>query len=469
MTKAPFSFPVLLSAGALEAVRLQVLASIFFLIPGSHPFPVIESLVSIYAAIFLSVLLRGFGGRIVFRLFFHAVGLSLSLAALLAAYRGLPFGSVGRLVSLKFGALGLLRSPLEWFSLVLVLVWGTIFWVRGAIIGRRDPTHAETVVRFDSGTGFFLFVLFIGVGVKLRIPAAETLVPLFFLAAILSLAATRSESNDRGGLPSRSRLLLLVPFTVLFFLAGFAVVLFFPGLFGLAADASVALGGLAHHLFPFLIAFIRFIFGFWAPATTQKSTDFPDTKESGIAAAGEPGFFEKILAKILEWGIFGALGLVLLLLLGYGSWRLVRYLLSRKARDADPFSLKTLFDALAAFLRSVAGRIREFFSRTRKEDGYRGLATASAYLSMLSWGRFGGVSRLPCETPGEYASRLAGAFPGIVEPAGFVAGLLEKELYGSLPPTVEEKRKLKRARRSFGGLSLLLTRLRRRFGDIPRN
>ncbi len=469
MTKAPFSFPVLLSAGALEAIRLHVLASVFFLIPGSFPFPVLESTVSIYAAVLLSVILRGFGGRIVFRLFLHAIGLFLSLAALLAAYRGLPFVSVGRLADMKFGALALLRSPLEWFSFVLVIVWGTVFWVRGASIGRRDPTHAETVARFDVGAAFFIFVLFIGIGIKMRNPVAEALIPPFFLSAILSLAAARSESNDRGGLPARSRFFLLVPFTLLFFLAGFVTVLFFPDLFGLAANANEVLGGIAHRISPYLKAFLRFIFGFWAPAVSQKSADLPGPKESGMAAVQEPGFFEKILAKILGWGIFGTLGLVLLLLVGFGLWRLVRYLLSRKDRDAEPFSFGVLLEFLVLYLRRLAGRIRGFFSGGRKKDGYRGLATASAYAAMLSWGRFGGISRRPCETPREYSMRLSDAFPGIAERAALVAGLLERELYGSIPPSVEDRRELKRARRSFGGLSLLWTRLGRRFGNFPRN
>ena len=330
------------------------------------------------------------------------------------------------------------------------------------------PNHADTATRFDLGVGFFLLILFISVGMRQRNPFAEALILPYFLVSIFALALSRSGTNVRGGLPARSDLLMLLPFTALFLLAGFFTVLYFPELFGLAAETNRVLGEAADVVSPWVLALLRFFFGFWAPVSAKSGQTSSGPKESEAPIPHEPGWFERLLEQILAWGLLGIFALAGVVLAGFLLWQLGKYLLSRKGREAEPLSFKAFLDYLRAYLRRLCGFFKGLLPRKAEAKAKPGNA-ARAYRRLIAWGRVGGVRRLPSETAREYGNRLGRTFPEARDAAGLIVTVLERDLYGGNPPAGADLRDLKKARRFFGGLKCLGARLKNRFGFLQRS
>jgi hypothetical protein len=129
------------------------------------------------------------------------------------------------------------------------------------------------------------------------------------------------------------------------------------------------------------------------------------------------------------WIVLGAGGALALLLVGCFLFLLFRLLARRTKKPEEDSRPRSFRSWLAAFLGACAAFFARLFALVARRSGKRSAALA-AYARLLAGGRAAGRARKPCETPREYARRLAAAFPGAAGQAGFVAEAVEQEVYG---------------------------------------
>jgi hypothetical protein len=135
-----------------------------------------------------------------------------------------------------------------------------------------------------------------------------------------------------------------------------------------------------------------------------------------------------LLERILGWGLFGLLGLVLLGVVTFLVYQLVRWLLARTPgqdktavpRHSDARWMHRLKALLFRFLKAVLG--------SRK-----GRSTAAhLFDALLRWGRHSGLIRQPNETPLEYGLRLQSRFPGLGMEIESIVEAFNQEVYGGI-------------------------------------
>ncbi|MFA6506413.1 MAG: DUF4129 domain-containing protein [Treponemataceae bacterium] len=409
----------------MEILKLQLIASYLFLILG-RPLPFLPASFVFLAAVGLSIFLRAGGGRVIFYVLSHALGLAASFLALYSAFRNIP---------LRLGGL-LPQNNRDLLEFSFIAFSTAAFWIRGARLGWKTPDHPQCVGRFDEGLGVFLFAFCLATLMQLENPLAKTLIIPFFLFAILALGISRSENAKRGGLARRPRRTMLIPIAAAFVLTAAGVALLVPMLFSPAERAGTALKDAVIAAEPYIGAFLRWLFGFnRSSAAPAASTD----SGSGFEAppAGEESPLARLIALIVMWSLGALLALILIVLVAYGLAKLFAYLASRVEKRGPGVNLAFLPAWLRAFIlggarffarcRAIVGAA---FARKKKHHS----AAVEAYARLLVCGRIAGKRRKPNETPREYARRLTEVFPRSARKAEFVVEALEKEAYGLRAP-----------------------------------
>ena len=462
-------FSVLLPTAGMEACRLYAAAAIFLLIFGSALFPFVPAGLSLVAAMILSRgLLRVRLRRIAFA-FFHLAGFVIAAALVLKFYGGLPF-TEARAPSDWAEAFRLMGGAADWAAFWLILIWTGVFWLRGALIGAGEVSHAVTVGRFDVGVGVLLFAYFVRMGIRQEDPLAIHLAAAYFLFGIVALYAARGLSLDEDFLGSRSVLGLLAPFAAGFLFLGAAVVILYPWFAQAAGEAYTVLRRGAAPLAPWIVALIRFLFGFGFRGMAADPSSGAQEGESRVPSPEEPGFWARLIEGILAWGFLGIIAVLAVSLTGWLIWRFVKYLL---ARPGGEFGV-----SLRAFLRDILAAVSEYLRRLVR--GARGLARSAAsrfsargkpsgagaagFRRLSSWGRLSGLPRGKAETAAEYGRRLASRFPAAAGDAELLVRQAEAEFYGGRRLTRESERLIRRARRGLARPALYPARLASRLG-----
>jgi hypothetical protein len=456
----PLNGLVLFSATAgMEICRLYAAASLLFLISGPHPFPFRESAFSLVAALVLARLIRRTRLRVVSAVLLHGIGLAASIYWVLKGYGGLPFASAARLSD--WAAAGAaIEDPLERFTLIHSLFWCFVYWLRGALLGKPDPSYALTVGRFDAGIGILFFTAFIRMGLALEEPISLGLLGGYFLFGMAALAGARSAGNDGKDLSPRGIMVLFVSFSALFIITLGGALFLYPQLARGAEEAYRGMGAALNPLTPWLVRFLRFIFGFGFARGAAEPSGAAPAAESVLGPLEEPGPWGRLIEKILAWGVLGMIGLVGLVILAWLLFKLAKYLLSRPERlPGEGGGFGDLLALLRAFVAGLLRGRRRLMDRlfAAKPGDFK--ESRRAFRRLCSWGRLAGIRRRRSETPGEYGSRLSLRIAGIEEDAAKIAGLVEGEFYGNRSLSAQERKDLRRALRGLGNPKYLIRRL----------
>jgi hypothetical protein len=446
----------------MEICRLYAAASVLFIISGPHLFPFLESAVSLAAALILSRFIRRSRLRVISAVFLHGIGLLISAYWTLKGYSGLPFVSAAGYS--EWSAAGrAIDSPLEWFTLILTLFWCCVFWIRGAALGKRDPSYALTVGRFDAGIGILFFTAFIRMGLALEGPISLPLTAAYFMFGLAALAGARSAGNDRKALSPRHIMVLFVSFTALFLLALGGALFLYPELARGADGAYRGLRAAVKPLEPWLVAFLRFIFGFGFARGAGEPAGSGTTAEPISGPLEEPGPWAKLIESILAWGMLGMVGIIGVIITAWLLFKLGKYLLSRPERPGGPGLREVL-----AFLKSLLTRALHVWRRIVGKVFAAGNGdfreSRRAFRRLCSWGGFAGIRRRSNETPGEYALRLSLRFPSLERETLKISEAVEGEYYGNRPLSAAERLRLRRVFRGLGHPKYLLLRLVVRLG-----
>ena len=430
MKKGPRGL-LFLVIGAMELSWRYAWAVFLTLSILSQPFPFPEAIATFAMASVFTLFSKGRGWRIVYILGIQGIG--FVFAALRIVYVFHSWSSSFWSQDWLIECLDTPRSFLEWFNLILILVLSLMFWIGGVTLARRPIAYSKICSRFDLGVAaFFLlfltqFGLLVKGGFKIEDPIFSLLIFSFFVFSLLAIGLVRNQTTpSRDFLPGYQGIGVILSFTVVVFLFGTGLVLFFLPYLTLAAETGYGLLKTAvTPLGPVLVSILRFIFMHGAIRQENQS---PSAKEptGDLISPAESSWWMEFLEKILGW-VFGVLlGLIVLIIAAVALFFLFRWLLSRapvsQKRQTAWSLISWWVERLRIFLVSCWKWI------IRKAEGYKG--AVQLYTALLKWGDHSGLPHLLCETPMEYGLRLKNRFPTLKGEIGLIIEAFNQEVYG---------------------------------------
>ena len=395
------------------------------------PFP--EAIAAFALAAVITLLSKGKGWRVVYIAGIQALGFILATLRIVYTFNSwsCPFLSQAWFTEL----FNTPRNPLEWLTLILVLFLALMFWAGGVTFARRSMTYSNLCSRFDLGlAAFFIlflakFILLLKGGIKIEGPIYPLLIFPFFVFSLLAIGMIRNRSaGPRDFLPGYQGIGVILSFTVVIFLFGTGLVLFFLPYLTLAADVGYGiLKTAAKPLGPVIVSILRFIF---ARGTIRPEPSSGPTKGGAedLITPAENSWWMEFFEKSLVW-VFGSLmGLILIVVSCIALFYLFRWLLSRtpvpQTRQGSRHSFLSWLYGLRAFLVSSWRRL------ARRAKGYKG--AAQLYTALRIWGGYSGLPHLLSETPLEYGLRLKNRFPSLKKEVESIIEAFNQEVYAEI-------------------------------------
>jgi hypothetical protein len=428
-----------LTSGGMEICWIYAWASftLVAIVGRALPFPQIVA-VFLFSAI-LTRLSRGRGWRIVSLAGIHFVGYVCSVMAVLHGfyYPSYPLLGTEWITSL----FTTIRTPVEWFHLILMHIWVGLFWYGGAAFAYRDRNYAAICGRFDIGLAAF-FVLFL-VKLALRVKGGITpddqvslkLIYPYLLLALTAIGMSRvGHEGSRHFLPGHVGAgMFMSGISVVLLFASSLILFLIPCLTKVAEAGQRALKSTALWILPVVAGVIRFIFmgGKIRPDPPLGSSP-KGANGSGFSTIA--GWWSEALDKILRWGLeimvvtFSILIAVVLVYLAF-QWLSSRTALCPRLTSQRPAS--------RFWLMRLGALLFALWSAVKKVS--RGYTKASELYSVLSaWGRHSGIPRIETETPLEFGARLTSQFPTLHGEISSIISAFNIEAYGKTMLTDEQ-------------------------------
>ena len=394
-----------------------------------RPFPFFETIVAFALAGFVTHLSTGKGWRIASVLGIEILGL---MCAALLVIHGIYYGSYSLLDS---GWLPVFfngsRGVLEWLILSLNLFLIMILWTGGVTLARRPKGYYSACNRFDLGLAAFfaIFVIKLIALTKGEALTEDSLSLLFvfpfFLFGLLSIGMARMRgAASKAFLPGYRGIGVIASFVAVVLLGTGGLLLFFlPGLTAAAQMGYRALTVVGRPLVPVLIAVLRFVFGPHGNHPAEVAMKSSHLIDFDKIAPQTHGWWMEFLEKVLGWGLWGLMLLVLLFALVIALFYTLKWLLSRtEGSGRQTKSVSSRFAALWVFL---AGACMKIF---RGVKGYQ--KAAELYGALLGWAGRSGFPHDRSETPLEFGTRLNACFPALKPPIELIIGAYNREVYG---------------------------------------
>jgi hypothetical protein len=147
-----------------------------------------------------------------------------------------------------------------------------------------------------------------------------------------------------------------------------------------------------------------------------------------MTPSGPLPWWLELLGRILAWGIWILLGLLLLTLVAVAVYFLVQWLLSRTSLNPEKrlprYTIFLWLEKLRLFLHSLWIRL------ARSIKGCKG--AVQFYTALLAWGRRSGLPHFRSETPTEYELRLTRRFPSLGKDIAMIVDTFNREVYGGI-------------------------------------
>jgi hypothetical protein len=384
-----------LAHGGMELAWLYAWATFLMSSIVHRPFPLPEAIGAYLLAAALTLVVRGTGFRVISVLGLQILGFLLTASRIVYTmnYQAYPYLGKGWLVEF----FGRARDPLEWLTLVIILIFALFFWLGGVTLARRSPAYLTICSRFDLGVAAFFCLLLVKLlllvkgGIEVREPAPELLLFPFFIFSLLAIGLARNRSSTpRDFLAGYRGVGVLASFTVVVLAFGTGLVLLFMPYLIAAAEAGYGvLRSAAGPLSPILVRVLRFLF-FGARMRQEPSSSSPGGDEMEFISSGESSWWSELAARVLGWGFLGVGVLMGLIICVLGTWYLLRWLFSRTSKkERQPIHWQLLLwwaQRLWAALGMGLQRAVE------KLKGYR--EVVQLYRALLTWGRRSGLPHL---------------------------------------------------------------------------
>lgn len=325
-----------------------------------------------------------------------------------------------------------------------IIAFSLLFWFSGQFWYKRERDYETTSRRFDCGLagllGLFLvkFLLRVRFEVLYTDPFSPALSIGFFCFALPALAWSRSRNRTDlpGGISGglwRSSLGILITIVLL---AGGAAAFYLPYLNQAAQAGYVALQQVLGPLVPYIIAFLKFLFGPRSVLQPQVSKGRSVEAMEQAAKAGKPPLWLEIFLYVAGALLCLIAAGMLLILVVLAVRRFFRWLGSPTGqRSSQPSLWRELRDLLGLAWAWIARRILGF-------DPYLPVAVA-VYYRLKKWGRRSGLVFKACETPREYGGRLVRVFPDLADEVGVIIEAHEQAVYAQDPGRVPDSASLR--------------------------
>lgn len=406
---------------AMELIKLQLLGYYVFFAFGKS-FPFAAASLGFFLSLILGRALRRKGMRVVFFALFEILGFSVFFITLYASYN-----------AMSANVTTAPRNNGEAITFISMLIVGAVFWLRAAWIEAKKADHEFYANRFDEGIALFLAAFLMVAILRVEAPLPGRLVIPYFIFGMLALGLSKSESAQRGGLKPLTRRAMVISATLVFVLTAAALLLVVPALTEPARRAAESLKSASLSLLKLIESFLTWLFRAGPPRfAAQADGGGQILNAPPVEADGASPF-----STILMWAFLGIAGIFVAILFGYLMIGLFRFLASRTKKPVDDRKGLSIIDWLKAFrgsMMAALSRLTVFFARMAEDARRRrGHSPAlAAYARLMAMGRAAGIPRTRCESPREYARRLAASCPVSAGQAAFIVEAVEKEAYGGL-------------------------------------
>lgn len=400
----------------------------------SQAFPLLEAMGTFALASVITLFYTGKGWRVISIMGVQILGFTLAALRNVYTFQAWSPPFFDRTWVTEF--FNTPRSPLEWLYLILPLLITLMFWVGGVTLAKRKTAYSTLCARFDLGIAAFFALFLIKLlfwakgGIKLEDPISLRLVFPFFVFSLLAIGLVRNQhTTPRDFLPGYQGIGVILSFTVVVFLLGTGLVLFFLPYLTLSAEAGyVILKTVARPIGYIFVAVIRFLY---MPNIDRPETPSPPPRPSlgdSIRPAGGGGWWTEQLEKILGWVLGGFTGFFTLFVLGAVIYLIVRWLFSKSSLSPKR---QGSWDLISLWAESL--RIFLFSCWRSIVHGWKGYERAvPIYTALLRWGRHSGLPRFLSETPREYGTRLQDRFPTLQREIDSIIEALNREVYGEM-------------------------------------
>ncbi len=438
---------IILSGGCMALVWRYAWANFVTVAAFQRPFPLFEAMAAFGLAAVLTFVSLGKGWRIIQVLGLQLTGFLLAFLRIVYVFHEWSHPFIGTDWLLE--CVHRTRGPLEWLSLVLILIWALLFWLGGVSLAKKPKTYLTVCARFDLGVAF-LFALFlikflirIKGGPDIEEPLSGLLLLPFFLFGLLAIGLARNQGHaQRGFLSGYRGLGVVLSFSAVVLLFGAGLVLLFYPYLTVAAEAGYGvLKVAARPVGSVLIGTLLFVF---APrrmlqlALRKMRLDPPASSSGGDIsvsdAAGDLGWWAGPIVEAIRFLLLSIAVLAILALVGLLLRFLFKWLLSRTPVRRGRYDRRSLFSRLVKIWEAISGFFRAVIGRM----GKRRKGAVQLYAALLGWGHRSGVPRFLSETPMEYGRRLMQLFPDLGREVASIVEVFNQEVYGGR--TAEDQR-----------------------------
>ena len=335
----------------------------------------------------------------------------------------------------------------EWLSILAVSFSLILLWVSGIHFTMRRMSYEGSLRILETGAVSFLAVGLLQIPLG-QAPGANLYLLLFFLWTILSIMLHRTpfRSSEKNSGVKLFRWFFL--FALSMFLMVITVMTFFTDTLRWLAEAGIsATKAVAEPFLPYLVAFLRLLFGRKNIRNESSSSGgLGESSESAVGSLGEPGLFYVIMEKLFV-GIMVLLFLVVVVSVVRMVWK---FLFSKRGGASGGNSLGDLLragiQALAAFFIYLYRNLKSLAHLWGRDEK----AMEKVYRRLLRWGTIRGVYHEVYETPLEYAQKLAAKYEKHEDVFLQIVKSYYREIYGEKSLDRDE---VALVRKSLRGLS----------------
>lgn len=437
---------LMIACGAMLLCWVHAWAAFVMPTLGYRPFSLIEGAVILALAATVTRLHRGRGWRMIWIIGVQTLGVTWAALWMVHSRFEWPasFWSMGWVAPFVAQAHGLV----EWMAILLVLFWAAVLWIGGIKLALKRPDRLTMASRFDLGTAAFLALLLIrllmiakGVAINQGELRDMSFIAFFMFGLLAMGMAGRGDPGKKDYVTTYRGAGAILGFTFLvLLLGGGLLVLFLPSFMRAAELGHDVLKAAAKPVVPVLIGMLRFVLVRGCHMAPEKSRSSGGDQTDPLLLT-EAGKGTGLLHDILKWGALGLGCVILLSIIGFISYYLIRWLLSRK--EAGP-ERSSLWERLMRWMSTLSDVIRAFFGDMTRKRGKQG-PVVSLYTRLLRWGAGCGLPHMPVETPLEYGKRLSYQFPGLTSDITLIVERFSQSVYGGVSHDKNELDRLRLA------------------------
>jgi hypothetical protein len=406
---------LLLVSGCMQLSWLYALANFLTTSISHRPFPFLGVVTVFILAVGITLFSKEKGWRIIYVLLLQTLCFIFSALFILYLFNALtnPFLSYVWVMDFFLS----LSGVLEWFITILILFLTLSFWIGGLTLAKKPMTYSKTNSRFDLGLAAFFLLFLIKLlllkkgGIKIEDPVSQLMVFPFF---IFSLSAIGLARNQRGSqkyfLPGFQGIGAILIFITAILIFGTGLTLFFLPSLSLVAESGYGVLKVAAKPVGYIfVQVIRFLF-MGKAIRFENASPAPQNGMGDLSPPAQGGrWWPEFIEKIFSWGLWIALGFILLFVFSLAMYYLLRWLFSK-----TPASPKK----------------RERKGRILSKQGDKG--AIRIYKTLLSWGRHSGLPHFLSETPNEYGQRLNHQFPSLKREVDLIIEAFTLEFFGGI-------------------------------------